>query len=65
MDLLDAKPSFDLSRLIQPAKDKFNDDFLCGICKSKFLVNKVLEILNKPVECANADCGVLFCNYCL
>lgn len=38
---------------------------MCGLCKSKCNLIKSLEIVNKPVECVNPDCGVLYCTYCL
>ena len=60
-----AKPGFELARLISPTE--VNEDFICKICKSKTekTFHLILEIVNKPLECANSDCGVLYCTFCL
>jgi hypothetical protein len=31
------KAGYDLGRLRNPERAHFNDDYLCGICQSKFL----------------------------
>ena len=61
-----AKPGFEVARLIKPTE--LNEDFICKICSSKFNIfykNFHTEIVNKPLECANSECGVLYCTFCL
>ncbi len=41
---------FDILRLASPNVEDMNEDFLCGICKSKivYLIEFFLEIVNNP-----------------
>lgn len=57
----------EMVRLHYPPVDEMNEDFLCGICKSKSIsmLMKVLEIVLNPLECSNKVCGALFCSQCL
>lgn len=50
------KEGYDLARLVNPPIASVNEDFLCAICQ---------KIVNAPAECDNAECGQLYCSYCL
>jgi len=45
---------YDILRLTHPPVEDFNEDFLCGICKSIYTWFYFLEILMNPVECPNS-----------
>ena len=44
----------ELSRLQYPKAEDVNEDFLCGICKSKSIYRSNLaELVLNPIECSN------------